>query len=55
MLAAKQLGLGKIGETVMKTAFRRFDKNRNGRLELNEALAAITSLQKSSGGSHGHY
>ena len=54
VIAARQMGLGHVGEMVMKQVFRSFDKNHNGRLEMHEALGAINILKsKHGGGGHG--
>lgn len=46
VLAIHNLGLGSIGDYVMRQAFRRLDTNRNGVLDFLEALSAL-SLVKS--------
>jgi hypothetical protein len=46
------MGLGHIGESVMRQAFRRLDRNRNGRLDFSEALGAINMLKSQHGGGH---
>lgn len=47
------MGLGFLGESIARSTFRKFDKNRNGRLEMSEAFGAIGTL-KGMGG-HKHY
>ncbi|CAF1128240.1 unnamed protein product, partial [Brachionus calyciflorus] len=54
IIAARQIGLGFLGESVARSTFRKLDKNRNGRLDFNEALNAIGILKGMSGGKH-HY
>lgn len=44
------MGLGHFGDSAARSAFRSLDKNRNGRLDFNEALGAVSMLK---GGSHG--
>lgn len=54
MIAARQIGLGHLGESVARSTFRKLDKNRNGRLDMSEALSAIGILKGMGGGKH-HY
>jgi hypothetical protein len=41
-----QAGLGHIGESAVKQIFRQLDTNRNGKLDMSEALAAFEQVQK---------
>ena len=34
VIAARQIGLGHLGESVARSTFRKLDKNRNGRLDM---------------------
>jgi EAL domain-containing protein (putative c-di-GMP-specific phosphodiesterase class I) len=44
---AEQIGLGFIGKFLIKQAFRRFlDKNKDGTLDHDEALAAFDHLKQ---------
>jgi hypothetical protein len=52
VIAVRGMGMGHLGETMVRGVFRSLDKNRNGRLDLNEAMAAFGNLNKSHG--HGH-
>ena len=40
-MLVQSLGLGEIGEQVVHVAYKKIDKNGNGKLDWNEALAAI--------------
>lgn len=55
--AARQYGLGSLGEMAIRGAFKSVDKNHNGVLDLNEALGAFQYLQgilgQSGGSGHG--
>ena len=54
---AHNMGFGSLGDSAIRGAFRQFDTNRNGTLEISEALQVIEKLQSLSGqfggGSHG--
>ncbi len=39
MLAINDLGLGSVGEGPARAAFKKVDKNGNGKIDLSEALA----------------
>ena len=41
-----------MGDSVARSTFRNFDKNRNGRLDLNEAFSAFGVLKGMSGKGH---
>ena len=46
-------GLGHFGESIVRSTFRKLDKNHNGKLEFFEALNAISVLKGlKSHGSH---
>jgi hypothetical protein len=52
VISLRQLGLGHIGDSVARSTFRKFDKNRNGRLDFNEAINALGVLKGMNGKSH---
>lgn len=52
IIALRQMGLGHFGDSAARSVFRSLDKNRNGRLDMNEAVGAIGIL-KGGGKSHG--
>lgn len=55
IIAIRQMGLGHFGDSAARSVFRSLDKNRNGRLDMNEAVGAIGILKGGGGGkSHGH-
>ena len=35
------MGLGSVGEGVVRSAFKKIDKNQNGKLDMSEALGLI--------------
>ena len=41
MLAINDLGLGSIGEGPARSAFKKIDKNGNGKIDFSEALALL--------------
>jgi hypothetical protein len=41
VLAVNQMGLGSVGETAVRAAFKRIDKNKNGKLDMSEALGLV--------------
>lgn len=43
--AVNQYGLGAIGEYAVRNIFRQLDTNRNGQLDLNEAIQAFQLVQ----------
>jgi hypothetical protein len=47
--AADMLGLGFMGKHAVKMAFRHFDANKNGTLEMQEAVAAMEKLAGQTG------
>lgn len=49
------MGLGHFGDMAARQVFRQLDKNRNGRLDMNEALGAISMLKSGKGSSHGGF
>ena len=55
MLAVNQLGLGSIGESAVRQLFKQVDKNKNGKLDMSEALGVLDLVKgllgKSKGGS----
>ena len=48
------MGLGHFGDSAARSVFRSLDKNRNGRLDMNEAVGAIGILKGGGGKSKGH-
>lgn len=55
VIAIREMGLGHLGDGIARSTFRSLDKNRNGRLDMNEALGALSILKGMGGGKHGHY
>ena len=51
MIAGRQMGIGNLGEDIMRQVFKSFDRNGNGYLDYNEAMAAYNSLTSQNGGS----
>ena len=45
MLAIQSLGLGSVSENAVRAVFKRFDSNREGKLDILEALAAFQMIQ----------
>lgn len=45
VLGIQQLGLGEIGEVTVRAVFIQLDKNRNGKLDLSEILAAVEAVK----------
>ncbi|CAF0749590.1 unnamed protein product [Brachionus calyciflorus] len=45
VLAIEKLGLGEIGETMVKGVFEQIDTNGNGKLDLSEALKAYETIK----------
>lgn len=41
VLAIQQMGLGGIGESAVRSLFKKVDKNGNGKLDLSEALGVF--------------
>lgn len=44
------MGLGSVGDQGARMAFRQVDRNRNGRLEISEALSAFEQIKNLAGG-----
>lgn len=45
ILLIQQLGLGSVGESIVRGVFKKIDKNQNGTLEWNEALGAVQIIK----------
>ena len=45
VLAIEKLGLGEVGENMVKGIFAQIDTNNNGKLDLSEALQAYESIK----------
>ena len=45
MQAIQKIGVGSGGETAVRHAFKQLDKNKNGKLDMSEALAAFETLK----------
>ena len=45
-VGARQMGFGLVGESVARSAFRKFDKNHDGVLSREDALGAYGSLHR---------
>ncbi len=43
--AIQSLGLGHYGDEAIRQAFRQLDKNRNGKLDMSEAMQAYEMIQ----------
>lgn len=41
----RENGMGYIGDEIARDAFRKFDRNRNGRLDMHEAVKALKYLR----------
>ena len=54
IIAVRQLGLGHVGETKVRSVFRQLDRNHNGRLDMNEAFNAIGLIKGILGSSRPH-
>jgi hypothetical protein len=39
------LGLASVGEHVVRSAFKKLDKNKNGRLDMSEAMSAYETVK----------
>ncbi len=54
--AIQKIGLGSVGDTAVRHAFRQLDKNKNGKLDMSEAWSAFETVKhlfekaKASGG-----
>lgn len=54
--AIQKIGLGSVGDTAVRYAFRQLDKNKNGKLDMSEAWSAFETVKhlfekaKASGG-----
>lgn len=44
-MAIEKLGMGEIGENVVKSIFEQLDTNGNGKLDFNEAIKAFDTLK----------
>ena len=45
-MAIEKLGMGSIGETGVRQAFKQLDKNGNGTLEISEAISAYEKVKE---------
>lgn len=46
--------MGSVGESAIRSTFRKLDKNRNGKLDFGEAIGALGTLKSIMGGGGGH-
>lgn len=49
VIASRQLGLGSVGESILRSTFRNLDKNRNGKLDFDEAIDGLDVLRATLG------
>ena len=49
----EQIGLGVVGEVAARGVFHKLDRNRNGKLDLSEALSAVEAIKELISGSRG--
>lgn len=45
VIAVNEMGLGSVGESAVRMAFKQLDKNGNGKLDLSEALGALNTIK----------
>jgi hypothetical protein len=45
VIAINEMGLGSIGEHAVRAAFKKVDKNRNGKLDMSEAMGLVEMVK----------
>ncbi len=43
-MVVNQMGLGSVGEHAVRAAFKQVDKNKNGKIDMNEALELVRTV-----------
>lgn len=53
VIGIEKLGLGGVGESAARIVFQQLDRNRNGKLDLSEALGAVEAVKALLAGKRG--